>query len=168
MRHALALLALLLATTPASAEPAQDHPRSYLLSLKGLPVGKITPRLTGFHFDTWGVIFYAVCRIPSGWHIKAGSSASPDGEIEGEASQGVTNLNRQQLAKEGPLLLVKLYGPVQRKKINFKDGNGGIPATFTGKADIAGFGDDNSNTIPLTYANIRLTPARQCPPLPRR
>jgi hypothetical protein len=161
MRRALALTALLL----TAAKPV-DHPRTYLLSIVDLPVGAVTPRLTDFHIDTWGVNIKAVCRLPFGWRIDAGSYASPDGLIAGQSSVGVTWLNRSQLANEGPLLLVMLDGPIQIRTLYDKDGNGEHPATFSGKATIEDFNDDKGKIIPLTHANIHLHPARACPPLP--
>jgi hypothetical protein len=161
MRCVFALAALLL----TAARPV-DHPQSYLLSIVNLPVGVISPRLTDFHIDTWGVSINAVCRFPYGWRINAGNYASPDGVIAGESSVGASWLNRSQMTSDGPILLVVLDGPVQRRTLHVKNGGGESPATFSGKATIEDFNDDRGKSIPLTAANISLTPARACPPIP--
>jgi hypothetical protein len=70
------------------AAPA-DHPRSYLLSIERIPLtAKASESIMAFSITTWGVQFRSVCHIPAGWRIKAGNSASPDGEIEGAAAKG--------------------------------------------------------------------------------
>ena len=81
-------LFLILLSTPALASSA-DHPKTYLLSIAGLPV-RDTRMVNAFSIETWGVKFNAVCRIPEGWRMKAGNSLSPNGELSGEGSQGVT------------------------------------------------------------------------------
>lgn len=81
--------ALLLLLVPPVAAHAADRPHTYLLSVVGLPA-RDTLSVKAFSFDTWGVEFNAVCRIPGGWRIKAGSSATPNGELAGEGSQGAT------------------------------------------------------------------------------
>jgi hypothetical protein len=141
---------LLLATVPAHL----DHPRTYLVSIAGLPLAK-GERLSGFSFETWGVTFNAVCHIPRGWTIKAGGRATPDGVLEGEASLGTTWIGRKGLRNLRGLALVTLYGPVQPGDV------GDVPATFKGSATVET--DDGDRKAPLTVANIRLVPALRCP-----
>jgi hypothetical protein len=148
---------LLLALLMVGAAPA-DHPRSYLLSIEGIPL-KDLESITGFSIKTWGVEFRSVCRIPGGWRIKAGNSATPDGEIEGEGSQGATWFNHGSPRELQGFLLVTLYGPVQKEDIGSADN--GIPATFSGTATIST--DDGDVQRVLTYKNIKLIPARRCP-----
>ncbi|MDE1918149.1 MAG: hypothetical protein KGJ57_09095 [Sphingomonadales bacterium] len=163
MRRVFALAALLL----TAAKPV-EHPRTYLLSLTGLPLGEHYPRLKSFEMETYGVDIAAVCRIPEDWSILAGYKYSIAGDINGGAAHGAGWLNRKQLAKEGPLLLVTLHGPVERHGPTFSKSNGLPIATFAGKAEIepSNENSDDDQIIPLTAANIRLTPARACPPLP--
>lgn len=104
-----------------------DHPRSYLLSIGGIPL-RDTESIKAFSIKTWGVEFNAVCRIPGGWRIKAGSSATPNGELEGEGSQGATWFNQSSPKELKAFLLVTIYAPVQREDIGSPDN--GIPATF--------------------------------------
>jgi hypothetical protein len=98
----------------------------------------------------------AVCRIPGGWRIKAGSSATPDGVLEGEGSQGATWFNRKSPKELKNFVLVTLYDFVQRRDV----GNL-IPATFKGFATISA--ENGEPKRPLTYKNIRLLSARACP-----
>ncbi|THD35742.1 MAG: hypothetical protein E7773_10380 [Sphingomonas sp.] len=139
------------------AAPA-DHPRAYLLSIGQIAL-RDTESIEAFSIKTWGVEFNAVCRIPGGWRIKAGNSATPDGEIDGEGSQGATWFNQSSPKELRAFLLVTLYAPVQAQDIGSP--NNGIPATFKGTATIST--DDGDVKRALTYKNITLTPARRCP-----
>lgn len=155
MRRLLPLLLLM----PGAAS-AFEHPHTYLLSVIGLPV-KATGSVKAFSFDTWGVEFNSVCRVPGGWRIKAGSSATQDGELVGEGSQGATWFNRRNPKDLHAFVLVTLYAPVQRTDVKTASGSGLIPATFKGFANIET--DDGDKRIPLTFRNITLTPASGCP-----
>jgi hypothetical protein len=135
-----------------------DHPRSYLLSIGQIPLSD-AESIEAFHIKTWGVEFQSVCRIPGGWRIKAGSSATPNGEIEGEGSQGATWFNESSPKELQAFVLVTLYAPMQREDIGSPDN--GIPATFKGTATIST--DDGDVQRALTYKNITLSPARRCP-----
>ncbi|WP_125471551.1 MULTISPECIES: hypothetical protein [unclassified Sphingomonas] len=135
-----------------------DHPRSYLLSIGRISL-KDTESIEAFAIETWGVHIKSVCRIPNGWRIKAGSSATPNGVIEGNGSQGATWFNHGSPKELRSFILVTLYAPVQRADIG-RPGNG-IPATFKGTATIAT--DDGDIERPLSYRNITLTPASRCP-----
>ena len=148
---------LLLAMLLVGAAPA-DHPRNYLLSIERIPL-KDTESIEAFSIKTWGVAFRSVCRIPGGWRIKAGSSATPDGEIEGEGSQGATWFNKSSPRELQAFVLVTLYAPVQREDIGSPDD--GIPATFKGTATINT--DDGDVQRALTYRNVTLAPASRCP-----
>jgi len=149
---------LLLMPVPASAI---DHPHTYLLSVIGLPVPD-TGSVKAFSFDTWGVEFNAVCRIPGGWRIKAGSSATPNGELRGQGSQGATWFNRRNPKDLQAFVLVTLYVPVQRRDVTTAGGSGMVPATFKGFATVET--DNGDRRIRLSYRNIKLTPAKACAP----
>lgn len=150
-------LLLLLALLAVGAAPV-DHPRSYLLSVGRIPL-RDTESIEAFTIQTWGVEFRSVCRIPGGWRIKAGSSATPNGELEGEGSQGATWFSTGSPKELRNFVLVTLYAPVQRADIGKPDN--GVPATFKGTATIST--DDGDVRRELTYQNIVLTPARRCP-----
>lgn len=152
MKAILPLTILLVGAAPA------DHPRSYLLSIGRIPV-RDTESIEAFSIKTWGVLFKSVCSIPVGWRIKSGSSLTPNGEIEGEGSQGVTWFNKTSPKELKSFILVTLYGPVQQENIGSPDN--GIPATFKGTATINT--DDGEVQRSLTYKNVMLTPARRCP-----
>jgi hypothetical protein len=149
-----ALLSLLLMT---ASSPPVDHPRTYLASIVDLPL-KRGESLESFSFETWGVTFGAVCRIPPGWRIKAGSSATPDGVLEGEGSLGATWFSQTNPKALNGLVLVTLYAPVQKQAI--RAGDGEIPATFSGYAMVST--EDGETKLPLTADNIRLTPGNHC------
>jgi hypothetical protein len=157
MKALLPFLAVLIgATAPA------DRPETYLISIEGIPLGT-TDRLTGFSIATWGVRPKAVCRIPSGWFVKAGSSASPEGVIEGGGSHGATWLSTNYVSELDNLVLVTLSEPVSKQEVRSSDGAAVIPATFAGHASISVPDEEEDRRIPLTHANIRLTPAAHCP-----
>ncbi len=143
----------------AGAASAVDHPHTYLLSIIGLPV-KDTVSVKAFSFDIWGVQFNSVCRVPEGWRIKAVSSATPNGELSGEGSQGATWFNQRSPKTLRAFVLVTLSDPVQRTDVKTAGGSGLIPATFKGFATVET--DDGDGRIPLTFRNITLTPAAAC------
>ena len=146
-----------LALVTMGAAPV-DHPRTYLLSIGRIPL-RNTESIETFAIKTWGVEFKSVCRIPSGWRIKAGSSATPDGDLEGEGSQGATWFNAASPRELRNFVLVTLYAPVQRADIGSPDN--GVPATFKGFVTIST--DDGDVQRTLSYQNITLVPARRCP-----
>lgn len=137
-----------------------DRPRSYLLSIGRVPL-KDTESIEAFSIKTWGVEFISVCRIPGGWRIRAGSSATPNGEVEGEGSQGITWFNQSSPKELQGFVLVTLDGPVQREDIGSPENS--VLASFKGSATIST--DDGDVQRALTYRNITLTPARRCPGL---
>lgn len=146
----------------SAAASAADHPRTYLLSVVGLPVTD-TQRVKAFSIETWGVEFTSVCRIPGGWRIKAGSSATPNGELSGEGSQGATWFNRSNPKELRFFVLVTLYAPIERAGLRTSDASSTslMPATFKGHATLET--DDGDRRAPLTYRNVILTPASTCP-----
>lgn len=153
----LALACSLLAATGAHAQESSGT--TFLLSVVDLPLGQ-NGAVKSFSLKTWGVSFHAICHIPPGWVIGAGGSATPDGELKGDGSLGITWLRSAELPELRSLALVSLSGPVQNDDIRTKDG-GLIPATFKGKAVIAS--GDKFKTAQLTAAHIRLAEAGQCP-----
>lgn len=146
---------LLLALASATPPSAIERPRTYLASVVGFPL-KSGESLELFSIATWGVEFAAVCKIPAGWRIEAGSSATPDGILKGSGSLGATWFNRSSPPELRNFALVTLYGPVQRQDIR-----SGADATFKGYAVIST--DDGDKKVALDYRNVRLTPARRCP-----
>lgn len=146
-----------LALLTIGAAPA-DHPRNYLLSIGQIPLGDMES-IEAFSINTWGVEFKSICRIPGGWQIKAGSSATPNGELEGEGSQGATWFNQSSPKELQAFVLVTLYAPVQPEDIGSAEN--GVPETFKGTATIST--DDGDVQRPLSYKNITLTPAPSCP-----
>lgn len=150
------LLAAQVASGPAQAEV--DHPNTYLVSVVGVPL-KPDERIESFSFETWGVTFRAVCSVPPGWRITAGGRATPDGVLQGEGSHGATWFSQSDPKPLKRFVLVTLYAPVQERDIVWE--NGKVPATFSGNATIATV-DDDEIQVPLTSANIRLTPADRC------
>lgn len=144
------------ATVPAPV----DHPKTYLASITDIPL-KSGERIERFSISTWGVTFTAVCQIPSGWTIKAGGSATPEGVLEGEASLGTTWLSEASPKPLRDFVLIKLYEPVQRRDVGKEGAPVYIPATFKGHALLSD--DDAERKVRLSYANVRLTPASHCP-----
>jgi len=153
-----AFLPLVLVLAGCAASP--DRPRTYLVSVVGLPL-ETDDSLEAFSFSTWGVTFNAVCHVPPGWTIKAGGSATPQGGLAGEGSLGTTWFRQGNPPELRSLALATLYGPVQPDAMRDADGAGVVPATFTGSATVATL--DGERTRPLTDRNVRLVPARRCP-----
>lgn len=120
---------------------------------------KAMESMQAFSFDTWGVEFKAVCRIPPGWRIKAGSSATPDGELTGTGSQGATWFDKGSPKGLHNFVLVTLYDRIQRNDVS--SGAGIVPATFKGYATIST--DSGESKLALSYKNVRLIPAARCP-----
>ncbi|WP_156390544.1 hypothetical protein [Caulobacter sp. Root487D2Y] len=137
---------------------APDQPRTYLASIVGIPL-KPDESVESFSIETWGVTFGAVCRIPSGWRIKAGNSATPDGILEGEGSQGATWFSRGSPKALDRFVLITLYEPVQKDAVGSDDAK--IPATFSGYATISTV-DDGEVKVPLDWRNVRLIRASGC------
>lgn len=150
------LLAPLLAVVAASSPV--DRPHRFLLSVVAIPL-KGDDSLESFAFETWGVKFKAVCHIPDGWRIKAGSSLSSNGDFEGEGSQGITWYRQSSPKELRSVVLVELFSPVQRSDIHQADGV--VPATFNGYATVET--DDGDRKVALNFRNIRLSPASRCP-----
>jgi hypothetical protein len=139
----------------ATGSVPTDHPRTYLVSIVGVPL-KPGESIESFSISTWGVEFRAVCKIPGGWRIKAGNSATPDGVLEGEGSQGATWFNRGSPRELQRVALATLHAPVQRSDVR-----NGPDATFKGTATVST--DNGERKVRLTYRNVQLTPARHCP-----
>jgi hypothetical protein len=152
----LALLASIASSIPGSTASAGE-PRPYLVSIEGLELAE-NEFVDGFAIDTWGVEVLAICRLPPGWEIRAGRRASPDGVLAGEASHGVTFLNRADAGALRGLALVRLEGPVNWTR------HGDMPATFAGRASIGRYGsDERRREQALTRTNIRIAAATRCP-----
>jgi hypothetical protein len=152
MRRYLPLALLAIGAAPV------DHPRTYLLSIGAIPL-RDAESIEAFSLKTWGVEFRSVCSIPSGWRVKAGSSATANGALEGNGSQGATWFNTGSPRQLRDFVLVTLYAPVQRT--NIANGTGEVPATFMGTATIST--DDGEVGRDLSYKNITLRPAARCP-----
>ena len=157
-------LGVLLCSLLVAAAPAVDRPHSFLVSIVDLPLAQ-GESLESFSFQTWGVSFRSVCRIPTGWRIRAGQSATPDGSLEGEGSHGVTWFHQRDPAELQRFVLVTLNGPVRRRTVTDASGQAIMPPSFSGTAQISS--PDRERTVPLTYRNIRLVSAARCSPVGR-
>ena len=142
----------IIALALAAASVGGDHPRTYLASI----VIQLGPQesLSEFEFATWGVQFDAVCHIPSGWFVRAGSDAALRGVLKGEGSHGATWLNKGSLGDLQDLVLVTMWTPIQRE-----DKPPAFAATFKGHAVIYDGGERRF----LSHLNVKLTPATACP-----
>lgn len=149
MRSFLTFALLLIASAPP------DHPRTYLASIVNIPLRQ-GESIESFSIATWGVEFTSICKIPSGWRLKAGRSATPDGVLEGEGSQGATWFNRSSPTELRNIVLITLYDTVQREDVH-----NGPDATFKGHVLISG--PERERKAALNFRNIRLSPARRCP-----
>jgi hypothetical protein len=159
VKHAMVLAALVSAFPVFAA-----HPQTYLVSVEGIQLGA-KEYVDSFSIDTWGVEIVATCKIPPGWTINAGSSADPTGKIAGEASLGVTYLDRNRLKYLRQFVLLRTGEPVRKRA--FRRGNVNLPASFRGTVDIGTYGpSEKTRKQILDFRNLRLSPASRCP-LPR-
>jgi len=60
-----------------------------LLSIEGFDLAP-NEYVSSFQIETFGFDFYAVCHIPPGWIITAGTDGTPDGTLSGTGGLGVT------------------------------------------------------------------------------
>lgn len=146
----LALSALLAAAAPAAEEP---QGRTFLLSVESIPLAGRS--VTGFRMASWGVDWLAICRIPAGWRLRAGRAATLEGLFEGESTHAVTRLARLEPLRS--VALVRFSGPPQWRDRPIPDGI--LPATFAGTLGLS-----DGSQVRLGEANLRLQPARACPP----
>ena len=151
----LPTLALLAISSAAIAE----QPGTYLVSIAGASAGD-NELVEQFTIETWGVEILAICHIPPGWRMRAGTSAAPDGIIQGEATHGVTRLDRKGFFRLRDLALVRISGPVQGGTRRL--GSGSEIATFLGHVAIAD-SRGRHRQVRLTMDNIQLTPETRCP-----
>ena len=149
----------------AAAISSQSGPEkigTYLASISGI---RLNPgeSIDAFTLNTWGVDFRAVCNIPNDWEITAGSHG-PEGRLVGAAGHGASQLRTQDLSRMRGLVLIQLLGDVQ--KVDLRDRTGVVPATFQGFVNVQSGSEDRSRRVKLTYANVKLTPAKKCPASP--
>ena len=148
-----ALAALLsLAASPACAQPAS------LLSLGGI-VLKPNEYVSEFDVRTWGLTILAVCRIPRGWRITAGTDGSFGGSLAGQAGVGAAALGQRDLGRLQGMFLVR--GPIGGRHDRPQ---GDRPATFAGTVTIGTYGvDAPGRRGDLDASRITLAPAARCP-----
>jgi hypothetical protein len=153
MKIAIAILAALLA-----GQTSPPRSQTYLASIEGIRL-KDGEGIASFELRTWGVVYRAVCHIPYDWEVTAGSMG-PGGKLAGTAGHGTSWVRASDKKQLQALVLIRLDGPVQKRDIPIRDGV--VPATFSGVASVES--GDRSTKVRLTFANVRLTPARACPP----
>ena len=157
MRALWFLAALTLAGMPSAA--LAERNAIYLVSLADVPI-RSDELVEQFTIETWGLDILAICSIPGGWQIRAGRTAAPDGLIEGEATHGVTRLDRDRLFELRNLALVRMWGTVQGGTRRL--GPGEEIASFFGHAALTN-SRGASRQLQLTLKNIRLERATGCP-----
>ncbi|HEX8126278.1 MAG TPA: hypothetical protein VF548_11910 [Allosphingosinicella sp.] len=149
--QSLVLSALLAAATPAAGA---DESGLYLLSIADVPIAG-EQRVTGFKLASWGVDWVALCAIPTGWRLRAGRNATPEGLFEGESTHGVTWLGSLEPLRS--VALVRVHGTVRWRDRRFPGGR--EPATLAGTLSLSG-----GREVRLGESNLRLAAARTCPP----
>jgi hypothetical protein len=154
----MACLTLASLTTAAASVPV-DNPKTYLASIEGVQL-KSGESIDKIEINSWGVVFKAVCHIPEDWEVTAGSFG-PGGKLMGEAGHGASQVRSKDEYVLRDIVLVELVGPVQKRDI--RDNTGIVPATFSGFAQVQSGWSDGSRRAPITYSNVRLTPANNCP-----
>lgn len=147
----LLLLAALTAAAPAPDNAAES--RVYLLSIADVALAG-EERVTEFRIASWGVDWLVLCRIPTGWRLRAGRSATPEGLLEGESTHGVTRLSTLEPLRG--LALVRVHGPLQWRDRRSADAV--VPASFAGKLSLSG-----GRELRLGESNLRLARAEACP-----
>ncbi len=130
--------------TAAATQP--DRSQSYLVSIVDVPL-QAGESIERFALSTQGVSYQAICKLPEGWTIRAGSSIRGDGVLEGEGSNGVTWLPRSSPPELEAIASVTL--DIES-----------APNSFSGSATIAGI--EGEREVTLTGQNVRLTAASGC------
>jgi len=145
-------LSFMLLAVSAHAVPAME-----LLSLQ---VPRLGPSfyISGFNIQTWRIHVTQVCQIPIGWMITAGRNLDQSGQISGEASGFMTNLNDRQLGELRNLVLIDAPPPEAGKSVT-------QPPAFQGSISVGTYAAPQAGerTLPLTAANLVLRPAQACP-----
>jgi hypothetical protein len=155
-------VSLLLVATLAIA--SQSARAGELLSIRGIALPE-NGYVAAFHIQTWGVTVVSVCRFPPGWTITAGRSADPTGVLNGEASLGVTFINKERLRDLDRLFLIEVEDYHAHAVSSGDNAGGFLPATFVGNVSVGTYGDEDLNwhDVPLTAANLVREPAARCP-----
>jgi hypothetical protein len=140
MNALLPMALLIVASTPP------DRSQSYLVSIVDVPV-RAGESIERFALSTLGVSYHAICKLPEGWTIKAGSNLRGDGVFEGEGSNGVTWLPGRSPPELEAIASITL---------DIESAS----SSFGGSATIAGI--DEEREVALTDKNVRLTAATGC------
>lgn len=146
--------AILLYAMPARAAQTE------LLSLIGLPLAD-GEYVSGFEMQTWSVEVLAVCRLPTGWTVKAGNAGDPGGVLSGSANIGAAFVDRERLDAFGSMFLVRV-GRYRAEADDEPEGTH-FPATFSGTATIGRYGQDGTRQVTLSGRNVRRRAAARCP-----
>jgi hypothetical protein len=128
----------------ASAEPGREQ--SYLVSIVDVPL-EAGESIERFALSSQGVSYQAICRLPEGWMIKAGTDIGGGGVLEGEGSNGVTWLPQSSPPELEDLALITLDIET-------------APKSFSGSATIESM--DGERDIILSSKNVRLKAANGC------
>jgi hypothetical protein len=130
-----------------------------LLSIATVELGP-KEYIAAFQIDTWGIYPLAVCHIPAGWSLTAGTDGSPIGALSGSAGVGLAFLSGKQIPQLRDLFLIVDPVPVENPPPT-------VPPTFDGKVYVGTYGSDSTPSLrALKPTNIELTPAQRCPDPP--
>jgi len=158
MRHYLSVKSVIAAFAVLVGSQGQAAvSQSYLASIEGIQLNA-GEGIASFKLQTWGVVFRAVCHIPYDWEVTAGSMG-PGGRLEGTAGHGAAWIRAGNGRTLHPLVLVTMTGGIQKNDVRIPGGV--IPATFSGIASVES--GERVRKVRLTYANVRLVPAKHCP-----
>lgn len=119
--------------------------------------------VAGFELRTWTVRVLAVCNLPVGWTVTAGTFGDPGGILSGTANIGVAYLPKGRTGALHALFLVEIG---QDRPADVIGPNGEIrPATFVGSIAIGRYGaETTARTVALSGHNLERRPATRCPP----
>lgn len=159
VRLLAACFAAIVRVTPVAAGPPE------LLSIVDLPLSQ-GEYITSFELRTWTVRVLAVCNVPVGWTVMAGTFGDPGGILSGTANIGVAYLPKGKTGALHALFLVEIG---QDRPADVIGPNGeSRPGTFTGSITIGRYGADiTERTVALSGHNLERRRATRCPP-PRR
>ena len=139
---------------------AHAESQTVVLSIEGVQLGA-KQYIAGFEIKTWAVYPLAVCHIPHGWEVSAGTDIDPGGRLTGGSGGTVANLDHTQLTDLKALYLVKVDG---YHATTVKHGGSEQPASFSGTISIGTYGSEKpDHDYPLRPANIVMVPAKRCP-----
>jgi hypothetical protein len=136
-----------------TCKPARAGDQSMLVSIT-LPEMQSAE---SFSLELVNLAVLAICRIPSGWILRAENAIRPYGSADGEATYGAAALLNDYLSELQNLFLMTNVYPHQIDGVDYQ-------ITGTLYVSVRHLeGEPDTVTMPLTPSNFIFEPADRCP-----